>query len=168
MDEKKTYSVFEETDDPMENMGRRNKKFIFYIFCFFLLGVIFIEYARTMPSQYTGKEEYYEIQNLQIPTLYQYTEFSDIFLVNEIKDFDNKNMKSEYVVVYYNTVIPDELKDNYRENLHELSYTKLLYNERELYVLNSDDNSKFKYVMIGDTQVKYGVCVSGPYEEVLQ
>ena len=168
MKNEEAYSVFEETEDPMENMILRKNRFIGYIFCFLLLGIIFIQCVETEPSKYNGKENYYEIQGIQIPTLYLFTEFSDVFSVQEVKDVKDKNLKGEYVVVFYNQEIPENIKNNYRENLHEFSYRKILYNENELYVLNNGDNTSFSYIIIGKLQVKYGVCVSGPYEDVLQ
>lgn len=168
MDFKKSYSAFEEREEPIKNMVRINKNFIFYMLVFFLFIITFMQFIKPVLPKYTGKEKYYEIRGLKIPTLYQFTEFSDVFMVIEEKNVEENNKKGDYVVVFYKYEIPENIKNNYRENLYEFSYRPVLYNGNELYVLNSDDNLSFSYVMIGKLQIKYGVCISGPYEDVLQ
>lgn len=168
MEEKTGYSVFEETDDPMENMRRRNKIFILVLFCVCFFAIIGWQIKATMPSKYKGTEAYYEIANQNIPTLYAYTEHADVFMVKEHKDHSNKDMKVEYVVIFYNTPLTEEITDTYVTELYKQGYTDTVYEDTLLYVLNSEDNTSFKYVYIGDTQIKYGVCTSGTYQQVFK
>lgn len=162
------YSVFEKSDDPMENMKKRKSIFIFVLICICFFAMIGWMNKGTMPSKYNGNEAYYEIEGQIIPTLYSYTEHADVFMVNEHKDHSDKDMKVEYVVVFYNNPLTKDLTDSYVAELYKQEYKDIVYEDSLLYVLNSEDQTSFKYVYIGDTQVKYGVCTSGTYQKVLK
>ena len=163
-----TYSIMDELDDPMEDMKRRNKLFWVTLFCICFLGLIAWMVIETAPTKYTGREDYYEIEGLQIPTLYKYTQYSDVFMIREEKNHSDKNMKVEYVVIFYNDPITQEQKDKYVSELYKLGYKEFTYEGTLLYVLNSEDNSSFKYIYVGGAQAKYGVCTSGTYQKVFK
>ena len=162
------YSVFEKSDDPMENMQKRKAIFMFVLFCVFFFAIIGWQIKITMPSKYKGNESFYEIAGQSIPTLFAYTEHEDVFTIKEHKDHSNKDMKVEYVVIFYNTPLTKELTDSYVSELYKNGYEDIVYEDTLLYVLNSEDGTSFKYIYIGNTQVKYGVCTSGTYQKVFK
>ena len=162
------YSVFEESDDPMENLKKRRTIFVFVLFCICFFAIIGWEIVRTMPSKYRGNELSYEIEGQTIPTLYAYTKHTDVFMIKEHKDHSDKNMKVEYVVIFYKTPLTKELTDTYVAELYKQGYKDVVHEGTLLYVLNSEDETSFKYVYIGNTQVKYGVCSSGTYQKVFK
>ena len=163
-----TYSVFEETDDPMENMRRRKKVFILFLFCVCFFAMLGWEIIQTMPSKYKGNEEYYEIEGVQIPTLYKYTGNADVFMINEVNDLKEGNIKGSFITIFYNNKMPTEIINTYIDEIGKIGYEKINYEETDLYVKNVEDNTKFIYIFIDELQVKYGVCVSGKYEDILK
>ena len=114
-----------------------------------------------------GRKEFVELNGVQIPTLYKYTEYDDIVMsINNIK-ISEDGVTVNYSIVHYKEDIPQRLQDIYTKELTKLGYEYIEYQGSDFWVLNIDNDSKFIYIMISENQVKYGVCYSGRYEEIL-
>ena len=112
--------------------------------------------------------DYVEFSGTQIPTIYKYTNHEDVFMTRKIENFSDGNVSGSYVVIFYNSQIPNEYKNTYAEELKKLGYEKIIYNDTEFYVRNIENNTKFVYVMLSNLQIKYGICTSGRYENILK
>lgn len=145
----------------------KKKYFIWWLIIIVLLIAIDMFYL-VNPSNKYGKVDYIEIENNQIPTLYKYTKYDDIFASIYQKDLSDSNIVVTFITIYYKSKIPDNYVEEYKEKLIELGYNCVEYQGEELYVKDNDRKSSFQYIFIGDLQVKYGICKSGYYKNVLK
>ena len=163
-----TYSIFEKTDDPIENERRRKKTILFFGLCLLFFIILGLQIMQSQPSKYTGKEEYYIVEGMQIPTLYKFTGHGNAYMAKEINDLVEGNIKGSFISIYYNEEIPEEKVNTFIEEIQKIGFQKIFYDGSEMYVKNSEDKTKFAYIFMNEIQVKYGVCVSGKYEDILK
>lgn len=142
-------------------------KILFLIVIIVVIIISTIFYLINSLKRYSDVD-YVEFGGMQIPTIYKYTNYEDVFLTRKIENLFDGNVSGSYVVIFYNSKIPNEYKDTYAEELKKLGYEKVIYNDAEFYVRNIENDTKFLYVMLSNLQIKYGICTSGRYEDILK
>lgn len=120
------------------------------------------------PSTKYGEMDYVTVENIEIPTLYKYTKYNDVFTTIYERNYNDGNIVSSYLIVFYKEKIPKEYINNYTNELIKLDYKKVIYDGNAFYVQNNPGDSSFQYIYIGELQIQYGVCTSGYYEDVLK
>ena len=112
--------------------------------------------------------EYVVLNRVQIPTMYKYTKYDDIFITRKVSGLLLGDVFGGYVVLFCNSEIPKEYKEIYVKELEKIEYNHVVYNGTDFYVKNIDNNTKFIYIMLSDAQIKYGLCTTGRYEDILK
>ena len=156
-------------NDPIENKRKTNvfTKFMLILVVIIIAVFSVITYFINSFTRYANVD-YIEFNNEQIPTLYKYTQYDDVFITKKNSNLLIDGVRGSYVVIFYNNAIPMEYKNDYAEKLNDLGYEYIKYNGTEFYVKNIENNTKFIYIMLADLQIKYGICTSGCYEDILK
>ena len=160
--------MFEKNENLTQEDKKRKNKILFFIIFFILFLILAVDTIQKMPSKYTGTEEYYTIEGMQIPTLYKFTGYGNAYMANEVNDLVEGDIKGSFISIYYNKEVPEEKVNTFIEEIQKEGFQKIFYNGSEMYVKNNEDKTKFAYIFINEIQVKYAVCISGKYEDVLK
>ena len=153
-----------------ENKSILLRPLIYIMVIVLLLVAIFVGVINAIigSSSKYADVDYVKVDNVQIPTLYKYTRYNNVFTTRKISNLTQGNIRGSYVVIFYNNAIPETYKDTYIKELKKQGYKEVTYQDNELYVKNIENNTKFIYVIVSNLQVKYGVCTSGRYENILK
>ena len=158
----------ESENDPISSGNKKKVPKVLLFICVIII-IIFGSIILLISSLKSYADvDYVEINNVQIPTLYKYTQYDDVFITRKISNLVEGNFKGSYVVLFFNQAIPTEYKDIYINELDKLQYENVVYNGTEFYVKNIENNTNFIYIMISNLQIKYGICTSGRYENILK
>lgn len=133
-----------------------------------IIGALFVLtiYHMFFPAKSYGLKDELEINQIEIPTLYKYTKYDDVFFAVSLQNVPEED-KMDFIVVSYKDRIPLKEINVYKDALESLGYKCEFIEETETYFYEIPEKSSYICIIIRGAQISYGVITDVEYQRIL-